>query len=245
MFRRTLKTTLSGRTAVVNGIGLRTGGLKWVQTRFASGGSTTEAGEGTDADTSTGTSGVNYFKMFPQTFPTGKEVPGYGFLVDVKKLRKEYRKLQSVSHPDLNNILNKAGGASEGSDGVASSLINKAYETLSDPLKRAQYILLMQAGIDLSNDEVGKSLQFQDKAMLFEMMEIHERLESIMNERELEDMKKENQSKIKELCETLTELFEAKEWDKAALATIRLKYCYNIKNALKEWEAGKPVTLTH
>lgn len=244
MFVRTLNITLSGRTGIVSGTGLRIAGLKWVQTRFASGGNTTETG-GTDKDGSTGTSGVDYFKMFPQTFPSGKEAPGYGFIVDVKKLRKEYRKLQSVSHPDLNNILNQAGGASGGSDGVASSLINKAYETLSDPLKRAQYILLLQAGIDLSNDEVGKSLQFQDKAMLFEMMEIHERLESIMNERELEDMKKENQGKIKELCETLTELFEAKEWDKAALAIIRLKYCYNIKNALKEWEAGKPVTLTH
>lgn len=168
--------------------------------------------------------------------------PGYGFTVDTKKLRKEYRKLQSVSHPDLNNSLNKDH---DGGHGASSSLINKAYETLSDPLKRAQYILLLQAGIDLSNDEVGKSLQFQDKTMLFEMMEIHEKLESIMNEKELDAMKKENQNKIKDLCETLTELFEAKEWDKAALATIRLKYCYNIKNALKEWEAGKPVTLTH
>lgn len=216
----------------MRGTGSRFGGSVWMHARFASTEATEKANSGI----------VNYFSMFPQTFPTGMASPGYGFTVDTKKLRKEYRKLQSVSHPDLNNSLNKDH---DGGHGASSSLINKAYETLSDPLKRAQYILLLQAGIDLSNDEVGKSLQFQDKTMLFEMMEIHEKLESIMNEKELDAMKKENQNKIKDLCETLTELFEAKEWDKAALATIRLKYCYNIKNALKEWEAGKPVTLTH
>lgn len=179
---------------------------------------------------------VDYFAMFPKTFPSGKTSPGGGFAVDPKKLRSEYRKLQSINHPDLN-----LGNNSEDK----SSLINKAYETLSDPLKRAQYILLIQSGIDLSNDEVGKSLQFQDKAMLFEMMEIHERLENIMNEKELQEMKSENQNKIKELIDQLNKYFDQKDWDNAALATIRLKYCYNIKNTLKEWQPGQPVTLTH
>lgn len=184
----------------------------------------------------------DYFKLFPKTFPSGKLSPGCGFTVDTKKLRKEYRKLQSLNHPDLNNQLNNEN---ENNSEDKSSLINKAYEILSDPLKRAQYILLIQAGIDLSNDEVGKSLQFQDKSMLFEMMEIHEKLENIMNEKELEILKNENQQRINELINNLNKLFDLKEWDKAALDTIRLKYCYNIKNALKEWEHGKPVILTH
>lgn len=190
--------------------------------------------------------GVNFFNLFPKTFPNGVDSGSSGFDVDVKKLRKEYRKLQSVSHPDLNNGLNNSNnnGMYE-NDSISSSFINKAYETLSDPLKRAQYILLIHANIDLSNDEVGKILQFKDKAMLLEMMEIHERLENIMNEKELEEMKKENLYNIDLLCNQLDELFANKDWDKAALATIRLKYCYNIKNALKEWEAGKPITLTH
>lgn len=185
----------------------------------------------------------DYFTMFPKTFPSGKSSPGCGFTVDTKKLRKEYRKLQSLNHPDLKNQLNNDNNNNNNDD--KSSLINKAYEILSDPLKRAQYILLIQAGIDLSNDEVGKSLQFQDKSMLFEMMEIHEKLENIMNEKELEILKKENQQRIDELVSNLSKLFDLKEWDKAALDTIRLKYCYNIKNALKEWEHGKPVILTH
>jgi molecular chaperone HscB len=179
---------------------------------------------------------VDYFTLFPKSFPQGMNSAHNGFKVDLKLLRKEYRNLQSLNHPDLIKV---------DDDNSKSSIINKAYEILQDPLKRAQYILLLHAGIDLSNDEIGKSLQFQDKSMLFEMMEIHERLENIINENELNEMKTDNNEHIKKLIIELDELFKQGEWDKAALNTIRLKYCYNIKNALKEWEAGKPITLTH
>lgn len=178
---------------------------------------------------------IDMFALFPKTFPQGMDSAHSGFQVDTKLLRKEYRKLQSEHHPDLQS----------NNDDSKSSLINKAYETLSDPLKRAQYTLLIHSGIDLSNDEVGKTLQFQDKQMLLEMMEVHEQLENIVNEDGLNQMKKENQDHIVELCKALDTYFAEKDWDKAALATIRLKYCYNIKNALKEWETGKPIALTH
>lgn len=189
---------------------------------------------------------INYYKLFPKTFPSGPP-PASTFNIDSKKLRKEYRLLQSTNHPDLKNELNKTQKieSAEKKAEFSSSFINKAYETLSDPLKRSQYILELNSNIDLANDEVGKKLQFQDKTMLLEMMEIHERLENIMNEKDLEDMKNENNIKIEKLCETLNELFQKKDYDNAALVTIRLKYCYNIKNALKEWEAGKPIHLTH
>ncbi|KAG0675929.1 hypothetical protein C6P42_001464, partial [Pichia californica] len=55
-----------------------------------------------------GSISVDYFSMFPKTFPSGKTSPGCGFTVDLKKLRKEYRKLQSLNHPDLNNDLNNS-----------------------------------------------------------------------------------------------------------------------------------------
>lgn len=187
----------------------------------------------------------NYFSLFPATFAKG--MPDMGFTLDTKALRKEYRKLQAVHHPD------RAGGgdgtvaaaAEAAAAPLTSALINKAYETLHDPLKRAQYIIATHSGEDLNNDEIGKRYQFQDKEMLLEMMDIHERMEEIMDQRELNAMKKENEAKIKALVNDLSSAFAHQDWDKATFKTVRLKYCYNIKEALKNWAPGEPVTLTH
>jgi molecular chaperone HscB len=188
-------------------------------------------------------SGPDFFKIFPKTFPEGMDAKssGFGFVVDSKKLRKEYRKLQSESHPDLQGINVTVDDVS----GDVSSLINKAYETLSDPLRRAQHILKLRSQIDLADDIVGKTLQFQDPTLLMEMMDVHEQLENIVDEKGLRAMRDENQGRIDQLCEELQQHFQNEDWEKAAMAAVRLKYCYNIKSALKDWEAGKPVTLTH
>ncbi|GMM30720.1 J-type chaperone [Martiniozyma asiatica (nom. inval.)] len=183
----------------------------------------------------------SFFSLFPKTFPNGSNIPDHGFTLDTRQLKKEYRKLQAVSHPDLNNSLNESATTGEKDE---SSFINKAYETLFDPLKRAQYILQLQ-GLDVTDDAIGKKLQFQDKAMLIEMMEIHEQLEEIMDESDLESMKSQNNDKIKQLCVEISQDLQNKNWDEAATKTVRLKYCYNIKNALKEWQPGKPIILTH
>lgn len=153
------------------------------------------------------------FRYFPETCPKPT------FNIDLRKLRKEYRRAQSLAHPDVDT-----------SSGTTSAEINRAYETLSDPLKRAQHLLLVEAGIDLTNDEVGKKLQFQDKDLLLEIMDVHERLETGT---ENEQLKIENDAKISHLIDELKVAFENKDWDKLALLTVRLKYCYNVKDLLK------------
>lgn len=153
------------------------------------------------------------FRYFPQTCPKP------AFNIDLRKLRKEYRKAQAVAHPDVDS-----------SSTATSAEINKAYETLSDPLKRAQHLLLIEAGIDLTNDEVGKKLQFQDKDLLLEIMDVHERLETGV---ENEKLKEENDEKIAKLTTELNDAFAGKDWDKLAVLTVRLKYCYNVKDLLK------------
>lgn len=185
---------------------------------------------------------TNYFALFPKTFPEDISKSDKGFTLDPKALRKEYRKLQALNHPDLNNELNKS---SINESKLSSSLINHAYETLHDPLKRAQYIISIHSSIDLNDDEIGKKYQFQDKEMLLEMMDIHERLEDIMDQRELNAMKKENDAKIDNLIKELSSALNENNWDLATLKTVRLKYCYNIKDALKNWAPGEPVILTH
>lgn len=183
----------------------------------------------------------DFFALFPKTVLKSQNAQDKGFSIDTSALRKEYRKLQAANHPDLTNELNSGSQASQ----LDSAVINSAYETLRDPLKRAQYIISSNTGLDLQNDEIGQKYQFQDKQMLLEMMDVHERLEEAMKQSDLDDLKQENDARIENLLKNLSADFKDGNWDAATTKTVRLKYCYNIKNALKNWSPGEQVVLDH
>ncbi|OUM53283.1 hypothetical protein BVG19_g2552 [[Candida] boidinii] len=188
----------------------------------------------------------DYFKLFPQTFDKGLGPPATSYIVDLKKLRKEYRSLQAQNHPDLQkNISELAGSAPDSSAEDMSSFINTAYTTLKDPLKRAQYILKKNANIDVTSDETSQTYQFKDKELLMNILEIHEQLETLATETDLNRLQNENDERIESSELNLTHFFKEEDYESAAIETIKLKYWYNIHNALKEWENGKPVQLTH
>lgn len=65
-------------------------------------------------------------------------IPRNGWDVDVRALKNTWRKKQAVSHPD------RMSGRSDKEKVIAqsqSALINKAFETLNDPLARANYLV--------------------------------------------------------------------------------------------------------
>lgn len=194
---------------------------------------------------STKASSPSYFTLFPQTFPKGGP-PESSFVVNNRSLKKEYRKLQAANHPDLINNLNKSE-SDDKTKHLSSSLINAAYSTLNDPLKRSQYLLKTRAGIDLTSDAAAHKYEFADREILMQILDIHESLENMKNEEEAEKARDENKTRMKGSIDKLTALYEKKpiNYDEIALETIKLKYWYNIKNALKQWQPGQPVNLTH
>lgn len=110
--------------------------------------------------------------------------------IDVVELKNRYRTLQLKFHPDQYS----AGASSEKMAAVKmSSLLNDAFEVLSHPVKRAQYIL-EKSGVDLQKDRV------IDAAILMEQMELREQLETISNIVD-EDIK---QAQLEALHESLT-----------------------------------------
>ncbi|KAH3677055.1 hypothetical protein WICMUC_001961 [Wickerhamomyces mucosus] len=178
----------------------------------------------------------NYFELFPSTFPKSKNSSPFNlFKVDSKKLRKEYRSLQAIHHPD--KVQNQDFEQNQEDD--FSNLLNRAYTQLKSPLNRSQYILNLN-GINLSKDD-----NIINNEILMEILTINEKLENIENESELEELQIQNDNKIKELTTKLEKLFELNQLDKAAQTTINLKYYENIKTSIKNWERGKPITLTH
>lgn len=182
---------------------------------------------------------TTFYQLFPRTFPKGEPTWNY----DQGKLRKEYRALQAQHHPDM---ITKSEGSVEANDnGDQSSLINKAYHTLKDPLLRSQYVLKLVDGIDLSQEHVAQEIMQKNPSLLMQVLDIHEQLEDVENEEDVRAIDQENRKRIKNIESELTECYASKNYKQAAELTIELRYWANLAKAIKEWEPGKPVNLTH
>ncbi|MGD8570978.1 MAG: Fe-S protein assembly co-chaperone HscB [Gammaproteobacteria bacterium] len=91
--------------------------------------------------------------------------------LDLADLSQRYRNLQNTVHPD------KFASASAQERRLSvqqSALINEAYQTLRNPLNRANYMLQLR-GIDLSGD-TGASM---DSEFLMQQMQLREELEQV------------------------------------------------------------------
>lgn len=195
------------------------------------------------------------FKVFPESFPHGGP-PADPFAVEPKRLRREYRLLQSEHHPD---ILAQAPPAPEQADGY-SSIVNRAYTVIRNPYTRLAHVIELHHPhhLDITQDEVAKRLiaQFQTssrasalgyKQMLMLVLDAHESLEMAELERELEELEADNDRRVHDATATVEALLRLPQvdWDRVVMEAIKLKYWVNIQNAIKEWQQGKPVHLTH
>ncbi|KAJ3046018.1 hypothetical protein HDV00_003766 [Rhizophlyctis rosea] len=122
---------------------------------------------------------------------------------------------------------------------VQSSFINKAYQTLRDPLARAKYLL---SQVDMKVEE---SSSLEDPELLMEVLEARELLEEATSEEEMGEVAKQNDERLQETISELSDAFAAGNMDRARDLTVRLQYWTNIKRAIQEWEPGKRVELKH
>ena len=105
---------------------------------------------------------VNYFQLF-NIAPS--------FEVDLNELSSSYQTLQKTVHPD--NFVHSS--AQQQRIAVQkSSQVNDAYETLKNPLKRAEY-MLADRGVKMPDEQQS----FGDTSFLMHQMELREMLEDI------------------------------------------------------------------
>ena len=106
--------------------------------------------------------GKNHFELFG--------LPAI-FDLDVEDLASRYREMQRRVHPD------KFANASDQDRHLSlqmTALVNEAFQTLKDPVKRGRYLLNLR-GIDLG-DETDTAM---DAAFLMEQMELRESLDEV------------------------------------------------------------------
>lgn len=102
---------------------------------------------------------MNYFELF--------EIP-QRFDVDIAELSNRYRELQKTVHPD------KFANAGEQQKLLAISKtaqVNDGYQTLKDPIRRAEHMLLLR-GVDIDNE----STTMKDSGFLMQQLEWREAL---------------------------------------------------------------------
>ncbi|KAG7663413.1 JAC1 [[Candida] subhashii] len=204
---------------------------------------------------------TSYFQLFPKSFPNGGP-PKDSFLINPRQLRREYRELQSENHPDvlIGSSFLSDNRTNDSSKNDFSSVINRGYVTLKNPYTRiAHYIKLNHPDhLDITQDDVSKRIisEHQNKSMedsleykniLMEVLEAHEQLELANSESEFEGLEIENNSRIENSENLIEQVIQegGSNWDELMMLGIQLKYWVNIQNAIKEWEPGKPVHLTH
>ncbi|RIB07503.1 Co-chaperone HscB, C-terminal oligomerization domain-containing protein, partial [Gigaspora rosea] len=158
------------------------------------------------------------------------------FDIDLGQLRINYLKFQQRVHPDRYGNKNEAKYAHAQQ---YSSLINKAYQTLRDPLSRAKYIL------QLNDISISESESLEDPELLMKILDTRERLEEATDENEAKNIKDESEVRINEIITKLTQAFKSNDLVQAKVLTIRLQYWYNIREAAIEWEPGKPIEIHH
>ncbi|KAI8390605.1 related to J-type co-chaperone JAC1, mitochondrial [Nakaseomyces glabratus] len=177
---------------------------------------------------------VSYYELFPGTFPDSQ--PRWD--VDLGKLRKEYRKLQAEVHPDKIQKEQEA-------DSEQSSLLNKAYHALKDPLTRSQHMIQILKDVDLTVDSVAREYTQMDPELLMDVMDVHEQLLDANSRDEVKEIEKVNKQRIEKIEAELKECYDNKEYERAINLTARLKYWKNVALAVKDWAPGKPIDLKH
>jgi len=112
---------------------------------------------------------LNYFQLFGLAA---------NFTVDTVKLSELYQSLQKTVHPD------RFAHASSQEQMIAvqkSAMINDAYQTLKEPIKRADYMLKLR-GTPMPSEQAS----FSDNQFLMRQMELREMLEDVKHARDID-----------------------------------------------------------
>ena len=140
-----------------------------------------------------------------------------GFDVDVEALERPYFALQRQLHPD------RFAGKSPKEKALSqqqATMLNEAYETLKDPLKRGVYLLeLLGRGVDLTACGT-----INDPELLMEQMEKREALSDATTPEQVAKLAMENESEVIACQCHISAAFNAGKLEEAGHLSIRLKY---------------------
>ena len=139
------------------------------------------------------------------------------FDVDVDRLEKAYLDLSSQFHPDKNP---QASSRQKLEMTVKTADLNKAYETLKDPLTRGYHLLTIKA----SHLDADSEKTIRDPDLLLEALEDQEALDEMQGQAEVEAFIEKASKKVQNTLSEISKAFKGNDFDGAMIALYRLRY---------------------
>lgn len=147
------------------------------------------------------------------------------FNIDSKLMTQNFRRLQSVVHPD--KFGNKSN-EEQVKSAEWSALLNKAYATLSHPLKRGEYMLRLE-GVEIPEKNESVNPEF-----LMKIMEKNEMVAELKTKKDIDVFLEFIQIDLKEFYEQLGSALDKKDYEGALDVLTRIRYFNNLEQKLKE-----------
>jgi molecular chaperone HscB len=143
------------------------------------------------------------------------------FDLNLPDLEKRYFAAQRRVHPD--RLVGKS--AAERQQAIAQSmLVNEAYETLKDPLKRARHMLALAGMTDLAKPS---------QELLMEIMTLREALAETDILKDIERFDRQNEEDKRATLDALLQAFAGSDILKAAELAMRFSYLGKLADEIR------------
>ncbi|CAE6421923.1 unnamed protein product [Rhizoctonia solani] len=107
-----------------------------------------------------------------------------------------------------------------------SSFVNKGYETLKSPLRRAEYLL------SLRGTEMGETDSLEDQHFIMEIMDTRESVEEAESRSDLEGLLADNNAQVQGEIDAISNAFDSGDLQTAKEASVRLKYRLGVTDSI-------------
>lgn len=151
--------------------------------------------------------------------------------IDLASVEQHYRQAQAKWHPD--RFVN-ATAAERLVALQQTSLLNDAYVTLKTPLRRAEHLLAVLDGEDCAHSD--KKL---DKAFLLQQLELREKLEALVHDRNLDGLAPLSQAVTEQLNSQWLQFsaqVNEQDWCAARLGLQKLQFLQKLQDEISHSE---------
>lgn len=154
------------------------------------------------------------------------------FAVNLAGLRHQYLKLQRILHPD--NFPLDTDAARSNAEHWSAHL-NRAYEALKDPFKRAIHLYELGSGAAFETEGTidAKDAGPAERALLAEVMDLRVALEDCQEPEQARSIVAENEQRIRGILARLGGLFARQDLEAVRAELIKLRYWRSVDSVAK------------
>ncbi|WWP01037.1 MAG: Fe-S protein assembly co-chaperone HscB [Candidatus Dasytiphilus stammeri] len=165
---------------------------------------------------------MNYFKIF------GLPI---NFKIDNKLLEARFHNLQRQLHPDRSIV----DPENQLEVVTKSALVNQAWKVLSNPISRAEYLLLLH-GFDVNSEQNNNLMDTNFLKTQFDLREELQNIEQKACLKELSKFTNQIESSISKIHYQIEKEIESQDWEKAANTLRKIRMFTKLRFKIEDLE---------